>query len=1159
MRSLKSAWLLAVPLALGLLAPRSGAQTVAGQISGLVTDPSGAAIGGANIVVTDVDRNTNFRSNSNESGFYLISPLPPGRYRLRAERQGFRAHLVESVPIATQQKAEVNISLQVGAVSESVTVTGGAQMVETTTATLSGVVENKRIIDLPLNGRNVYALAALTPGVFGFRPAGGNGGVGEGFESIGRFTVNGGRDSSNAIMMDGVPVTMNSNTANMNANSAVPSVEGVEEFRIQTNSYSAEYGRSGGGVLTIATKSGTNELHGSLFEFFRNSKMDANNWFANASGSRLGKFQRNEFGASLGGPLSIPKLYNGKNKSFFFMVYEGRRQRSASTRFFTLPTDEQMGGDFSKTLTAAGQLRTIYDPFTTTPDPSRPGQFLRTPFPGNRIPVNRFDPVSANVLKYYGPRPNLPGQPNTGQNNFFFQGKAPTDVNRGTGKFDHNFNENQRIFFRYTLFQNENSQPELWEGPGCPDGGCYSNYERQQNAALDYSWTLNPTTLLNLRYGFARSILDRGSWYKGFRPTTLGLPAYTEEGADLLAFPEFGVEEMTMPGLLHHWNFRSANQSHTVVGTLSKVAGSHSLKAGTEMRLNLINHMQAPWSMNFTFNRGMTQGPDPRVVSAAGGFGFASFLLGTGASGSEVHGIRPALENKSFGFYLQDDWKVNRKLTVNLGIRWDFETGLTERHDRYAIFDPSAVSPLSQRVGMQLLGGWTFPTQGGLGRRLKPIEWGKIAPRIGLAYQVKPGLVIRTGGGIFYTTAPYGANNYGTAPFRASTPWVPTVDGVTPTDLLRNPFPNGVLQPEGSTNGLLASLGQGVGSPVPNTMTTPYNSQWNFSIAKDLGATSVLEVAYAGNKGTHLPLGWQMDQLPNSLIRPDAGLLDTVANPFFGIIPVGPMSTRTVQRGQLLTPYPHIPGVSFAGTGWGNSNFHSLQASFKKRFSQAGTAVVSYTWSKLLADGGDNAWDSAGFRDFNCRACDKSVSPYHYPHRLVTSYTYELPFGKGKQFGTTWNGFMNAVLGEWQVNGILTLSSGSPLQMLTTGNTSFSFGGGQRPDSTGADARLDSPTLDRWFDTNAFRLPQQYTFGNVGRMHPNLRSDFVEMLDLSVFKRFPIKGERVALELRGESFNAFNHPVFGSPNTTVGNAQFGRVTSTANAPRQTQFALKLLF
>ena len=1157
MKWFRTVALLGAALGLFWIAPYAAAQTVAGQISGLVTDPSGSAIAGASVVVTDIERNVNFRTESNERGFFVVTPLPPGRYRLRAEKQGFRAYNVESLPIATQQKAEVNIALQLGAVSESVTVTGGAQLVETTTATLSGVVENKRIIDLPLNGRNVYSLAWATAGVFPQRPANGN--ANEGFHSIGIFTVNGGRDSSNAIMMDGVPVTMNSNTANMNANSAVPSVEGVEEFRIQTNSYSAEYGRSGGGVLTIATKSGTNDWHGSLFEFMRNSKLDANNWFANASGQKLAVFQRNEFGASSGGPLSIPKLYNGKNRSFFFVVYEGRRQRSASTRFFTLPTDEQMNGDFSKTLTAAGQLRNIYDPFSTTPDPARPGQFLRTVFPGNRVPVSRFDPVAANVLKFYGPKPNLAGQTNTGQNNFFFQGKAPTDVNRGTGKFDHNFNESQRIFFRYTMFQNENSQPELWAGPGCPDGGCYSNYERQQNAALDYSWTLTPTTLVNLRYGFARSILDRGSWHKGFRPTTLGLPSYTETGADLLAFPEFSVEEMTMPGLLHHWNFRSANQSHTFVGTLSNVKGSHSLKYGSEVRLNLINHMQAPWSLNFTFNRGMTQGPDPRVVSANGGFGFASFLLGAGAGGSEVHGIRPALESKSYGFYIQDDWKVNRKLTINLGLRWDFETGLTERHNRYAVFDPAVQSPLSQRTGLNLLGGWTFPLEGGRGRNLRSIEWGKIAPRIGLAYQVRPGLVIRTGGGIFYTMATYGANNYGTAPFRATTPWVPTIDGVTPTDLLRNPFPNGVLQPEGPKNGLMAALGQGVGSPVPNTMTTPYNSQWNFSIAQDLGSTTVLELAYAGNKGTKLPLGWQMDQLPSSLVRPDAGLLDVVPNPFFGIIPVGPLSTRTVQRGELLTPFPHLPGVSYAGTSWGNSNFHSLQATFKKRFSGGGTVVVAYTWSKLLADGGDNAWDAAGFRDFNCRACDKSVSPYHYPHRVVTTATYELPFGKGKKFGSTWKGFTNAVLGQWQVNGIVTLSSGQPLQMLTTGNTSFSFGGGQRPDSTGKDARLDTPTLDRWFDTAAFRLPAQYTFGNVGRMHPNLRADFVEMLDLSVFKRFNVFSERVGLEFRAESFNAFNHPVFAAPNTTVGNAQFGRVTGMANAPRQTQLALKLLW
>lgn len=1144
-------------VALCLFAPHLAAQTVAGQISGLITDSSGASITGTSVVVTDIDRNVKFRSESNESGFYLVSPLPPGRYKVRVEKIGFRVHLVDLVPIATQQKAELNIALQVGALTESVTVSTGAQTVDTTSATLSGVVENKRIIDLPLNGRNVYSLAWATAGVFPQRPA--QGSANEGFHSIGIFTVNGGRDSSNAILMDGVPVTMNSNTANMNANSAIPSVEGVEEFRIQTNSYSAEYGRSGGGVLTIATKSGTNTLHGSVFEFIRNSKLDANNWFANASGRNLATFQRNEFGVSSGGPLVIPKVYDGRNKTFWFAVYEGRRQRAASTRFFTLPTNEQMVGDFSKTLTAGGDLRTIYDPFSTAPDPSRPGQFLRTPFAGNRIPANRIDPVSANVLKYFGPRPNLPGQPNTGQNNFFFQGKAPTDVNRGTMKVDHNFNEKQRIFFRYSLFQNDNAQPELWPGPGCPDGGCYSNYERMQNAALDYSWTINSTTLLSLRYGFARSILDRGSWFKGFKPTLLGLPGVIETGADLLLFPEFGVEEMTMPGLLHHWNFRSANQSHTFVGALSKVYGSHSLKIGTEMRENLINHMQAPWSLNFSFNRGMTQGPDPRVVSPNGGFGFASFLLGTGSSGSEVHGIRPALESKSFGFYLQDDWKVNRKLTVNLGLRWDFETGLTERHDRYAVFDPTATNPLSQQTGLNLKGGWTFANKGQLGRTLKGVELGKIAPRIGIAYQLTPKTVIRLGGGIFYTMATYGANNYGTAPFRASTPWVTTIDGVTPTDLLRNPFPNGVLQPEGSVNGLGAAIGQGVGSPIPSTMTTPYNSQWNFSIGQDLGGGMVLDLAYAGNKGTHLPLNWQMAQLADSQIRPNAGLLDTVPNPFFGIIPVGPLSNRTVQRGQLLTPYPQYPGVSYAGTSWGNSNFHSLQVTLKKRFSQNGTLVAAYTWSKLISDGGDNAWDSSGFRNSNCRACDRSISPYNYPHRLVTSFTYELPFGKGKQFGGSWNGIVNAVLGQWQVNGIMTLSSGSPLQINTTGNTSFSFGGGQRPDSTGVDANLANPTLDRWFDTSAFKLPAQYTFGNVGRMHPNLRSDFVETLDMSVFKRFNLIGDRLALELRAESFNALNHPVFGSPNTTVGNAQFGRVTSTANAPRQSQFALKLLW
>jgi len=1145
-------------LCLAILAPSAAfAQTVAGQISGLVTDPSGAAVASVVVTVTDLDRSVTFRGTSTDSGFYVVAPVPPGRYRVSTEKQGFRRFVLEPLPIATQQKATVDIKLEVGAIAESITVAGSAQLIETSTATLSGVVENRRIIDLPLNGRNVYALAALTPGVFGWRPASGTGGIGEGFESIGRFTVNGGRDSSNAIMMDGVPVTMNANTNNMNANSAVPSVEGVEEFRIQTNSYTAEYGRSGGGILTIATKSGTNELHGSLFEFLRNSRMDANQWFNNANGRRLGSFKRNEFGASAGGPIWIPKLYDGRNKTFLFNAYEGRRQRSANLGQFSLPTDEQMAGDFSQTLNAQGQLRVIYDPFTTRPDPNRAGEFLRTAFAGNRIPVSRMDPAAVNSQKFYTAKPNAPGLAFTRLNNFVFQGTNPTDVDRGTMKFDHQITDSQRMFVRYTIFDNRNSQPEWWPGPGCPDAGCFSNAERQQNGAFDYSNTLSPTSLLNFRWGFARSILNRGSWFQGFRPSSLGMPGNVEQGADILVFPQYGIEDATPPGLQHHWNFRSSNMSHTFVGTYSKVLSSHSLKAGTEIRSNLINHMQAPWQLIFNFNRSMTAGPDPRPVTTTAGYGYASFLLGTGASGNVVNGIRPALENKSFGFYLQDDWKVSRKLTVNLGVRWDWETGVTERYNRFGVFDPLASSPLNDKVkGFDLRGGWLFPNAS-LGRRgLRDTEWTKIAPRIGLAYQLKEKTVVRTGYGIFYTMAPYGANHYGTAPFSASTPLLNSLDGVTPYHLLSNPFPSGVLQPEGASGGLLSANGLGVGSPVPFTMTTPYNQQWNFTISQELGKSVAMEIGYAGNKGTHLPIAWQMNQLATEFVRP--GVLDLVDNPFFGSVPVGTLAQSRVQRGQLLRPFPQYPGVSFSGASWGNSNFHSLQARFQKRFSGESIVIVSYTLSKLISDGGDNAWASAGPRNNYCRACERSLSPYDQTHRLVASFTYELPFGKGKPYGGNWNSAANAILGQWQINGIATLNSGITQQFNVPANTSNSFGGGQRPDSTGKEGKIDSPTILQWFDTSAFAIPAQYTFGNVGRIHPSIRSDRIENLDFSIFKNFKIR-ERMAVQFRAEWFNSMNHPIFGDPNTTVGNVNFGRVLATANGPRQTQLALKLLF
>ncbi len=544
----------------GLLIAAAGAsaQTSAGSISGLVTDSSGAIVPGVSIEVTDIDRNVGVETTTNEAGFYLATPLPSGRYRITAESEGFRGFVLEPFPVATQQKAGLDIELELGQVTESITVAGTAQLIESTNSTLSGVVENKQIMGLPLNGRNVYSLAVLTPGVFTRNPARGK--FREGFHSIGIFQVNGGRDSSNMIMMDGVPVTMNSNTNNMNANSALPTIEGIEEFRIQTNSYSAEYGRSGGGVLTMTTKSGTNTLHGSAFDFLRNNKMDSNNWFANRAGNDLGTFQRNEFGFSVGGPIV-------KNRTFFFEAFEGRRQRRQSIRNMTLPTNLQKAGDFSQTLNSAGVLRTIYDPLSTQPDPARPGEFTRDPFQDNKVPAAAMDPVALATASYYGAEPNALGQPFTGKNNFQFAGGRPDNSNRNVFKVDHQISQSQRIFVRHTLLDVVSSAPELWEGPGCPDGGCYTNNEALNNGAFEYSNTLTPTSLLSLRYGFARSILDRGSWFQGFEPSELGLPKHIENGADLLVFPEFSIAEMTAPGLRHHWNFRSANMSHTINAT----------------------------------------------------------------------------------------------------------------------------------------------------------------------------------------------------------------------------------------------------------------------------------------------------------------------------------------------------------------------------------------------------------------------------------------------------------------------------------------------------------------------------------------------------------------------------------------------------------------
>jgi carboxypeptidase family protein len=1144
-------------------------QAFTGSISGIVTDSSGAAMTDVSIIVIEVNRNVEFRGTTNQQGFYSISPLQPGTYRVRAEKSGFRQFVLDTLPISAQQKANVDIVLQVGEVGESIEVTAKSQLMQTTTSELGTVTSNQQIVNLPLNGRNVQSLVLLTPGVVGMSS---NGGPSESYESQGRFVVNGGRDSSSAIQLDGVSVDMPSYIPGMNFYSAVPSSEGVQEFRIQTNAFSAEYGRTGGGIVTMVTKSGTNQFHGSLYEYLRNSALDANSFFNNARGVPLGSFKRNEFGATLGGPVILPKLLNGKNRSFFFVEYQGRRQSSGSTNVATLPTALERIGDFSQTRNAAGQLIQIFNPYSTREDPVNPGKFLRDPFmcdslgnpllaesggrqttgtPCNKIPQNLLSQVALNTQQYY-PQPNRPGLPFTNQQNYVENETARDLADRGSIKFDQVLTDKQRIFFRYVILNWNNSAPQMWGAgnPGCPDPYCVSFSQRQQNAVIDYTNTLSNSLVFNLSYGFARGILDRGSDYRGFRPSTLGLPSSLERGEYTL-FPQFTITNTSVPGVMAHWNFRTANVVHTLRGNLTKIAGKHTIKFGAETRVFLVNQMQATYVPAFDFSTAGTQGPDPRVASTSSGSAYASFLLGVGSGGYLSTGIRPADASNYVGTYIQDDVKLSRNLTVNVGLRWDIEGGTRERYGRTAVFNPDVASPLGQMVGMNLRGGYEFPGS------IHPYGWKNFGPRVGLAYQLAERLVLRTGYGIFFGVPAYSGVFTGPM-YSATTPWITSIDGVTPYRTLDNPYPDGYIEPEGSQNGLLAAISSGVNAPVPATMKAPYNQQWNFSIQYTPLHDLLIEAAYAGNKGTHLPLSWQMNQLDPSLVSADA--LQTVNNPFSGIIPSGTLGQPTVQLGQLLRPYPQYDSVVFASMSSGNSNYHSLQLKVEKRFALGASAMLAYTWSKLIDDGGTNAWIGAGdFRNFYCRKCERGLSAYDQPHRLVANFTYELPFGRGKAWGSNWNRALDAVLGNWQVNGILTYNTSRPLVFGVIQNTSNSFGGAQHADTTGVNASLGKSerTLERWFDTSQFSLPSPFTFGSLGRT-TNLRADAFRNIDFSIFKGFKVR-EGLEVQFRAESFNLLNQVVFSAPNTQVGGPTFGQVSSQDNGQRQLQFALKLLF
>ncbi len=1160
-----------IALSFMLLSPFTAhGQSFLASVSGIVSDQSGAVASGVKVTATDIARGVAFTATSNQDGVYVINNLIPSTYKITAEAAGFQTYQLSEFPLQAKQDAGLNITLQLGTATQTVEVSSQVQMVDPSNATLGGVVNKKSIVDLPLVNRNVLTLMALEPGVAPSTP---NNYQSNFFTSSIRYSFNGGLESTSDFQLDGVSLLNQSDIPGIMGLTMLPSVDGVDEMRMQTNSYSTVYGRSGGGITTMVTKSGTNTIHGSAFEFLRNTSLNANSFFSNRSGAAIAPLHMHQYGGSVGGPII-------KNRTFFFGLFEGNVNNAGAFSLFSVPTAAERGGDFSQVLNQAGALKVIYNPFSAAADPNNAGQFLRTPFPGNIIPKSMMDPAGMASVAYW-PTANLAGTPVPGTNvytplnNAQATAVSANPLRQITGKVDHNFDANKRLFVRYAYLFNVAGSPNYYNN--LADTGYGPMTVHAQNIALGYTQAFGTATVMDLRLGVNRFTAFRPSNGLGFKLTQLGLPqslqSFLEQG-DVDEFPGLTAQGYSNLGNNNGPYYSSNQLNYNASGSLSRVFGKHTVTVGGEQRNYFLAFVQTnPLLMNFAND--MTQGPNALTVSPAAGDGVASMLLGTGTSGSATYYAHPANANHYFGQFAQDDIKWTRKLTMNIGFRLEEETATTERYDRMAAIDPYVLNPISSQVTnpftgqtpWNLYGGYVFPGSGpdSLGSRtIRGVEI-KPSPRIGLAYSLNEKTVFRAGYGVFYGVPYAGATReFNGATFQTTTTWVNSVDGIHPTYLYSNPFPTGLSYPPGSSQGLLSAVGLSLSSALPSTLKTPYNQQWNFSIQRSIASDMLLQVAYVGNKGTHL--SWSggggsagMNMLPPNQLSLGNQLLTPVNNPFYGVITSGPLAQPQVKYGQLLLPYPEWQTVAADGTGIGNSEYDALQVSFNKRFSKGVSLIAAYTWSKLMTDVANGTWaGTASVRSYYCVRCEHSPSTYDVPQRLTLSAVGELPFGRGKTFGSSWNPIVDAVLGGWQANGILTLASGQPLVFATAVNNSYTFGGGQHPDVVGNPVLSSGKNIYEWFNPAAFAQPANFTSGNLARTYTGVRQDYTRNLDFSLFKNFQIK-ERFQIQFRAEAFNLTNTPVFSAPGTTVNGANFGISTGQSNTPRNMQLALKLVF
>jgi hypothetical protein len=1140
------------------------AQTATGSIVGTVTDQTGKVIVNASVSLTNVDTNQTRATVTDGQGLYALTLLPPANYELNVGASGFRQHLQSGIKLDVGDALTMNVILQVGQVAQQVSVTSEPSELQSETSSLGQVISNQPIVDLPVDGRNSYSFATLVPGVlasYGFTQTAFD-------EYNDQFvSINGSRPNANSFLMDG---GVNSEPA-FNGPGLYPSIDLVQEYKVQTNNYSAEFPNTAGGVVNVITKTGTNKFHGSLYDFHRSTGLNANNFFAIQAGLPRAPFLYNQFGASLGGPIL-------RNHTFFFFSYEGLRWTQAVTTTATIPTMAERGGDFS------GQPFPIYNPFTPTTDSS--GQYVRTQFSGNKIPPGMLNSTTTTLLNYL-PVPNQPGSPLV--NNFISNASSPIDKDDFSLRVDQQLTTNSKLSGRYSISDTSQDRPPVWGTTpdlaiGSPVLG--DDTLRQMQATIDDTTVISPTVVLELNSSFVRSPLDRVPPGLGVPETQYGFPSYfsdlsnTVQCLPSISIAGIGVGQsignigsgLAMGSYCFVGVLRDAYQTYNEDGNVTKIAGRHSLRFGGDVGIGLV----ATGRFNnaggyYSFGPDFTQGPSP-YDSGTSGVGFASFLLGIGDFGFNYTGGPDEITSyKYYGGYFQDDWKVSPRLTLNLGFRYDYDTPWSERFNRIADWNPTVTSPL-QVPGLPLVGGLEFPGTNGLSRyQFDPDKKTGLQPRVGLAYDLGMNTVIRGGYGIFMAPVVGGGFNGNAVPntgFLGSDPYVNSLNGVTPLNLMSNPYPTGFTYATGSSQGLATDIGQSVVG-MSRTRRTAYAEQWNLDVQHTFPMHFLVDVAYAGSHGIHLYGDYDANQLPDKYLSLGSQLISQVSNPFYGHISSGGLSGPTVAQSQLLLPYPQFTGVTIGdGSFYGASSYNALQVSATRRFANGFGLMVSYARSKLMDNVGatetgfpGGTYAGGGTQDWDNLRDEWALGTFDTPNYLAVNGTYDLPFGKDKRWFNS-NSVANYVIGGWQLNGINYVLSGTPLQVFTAANTLYNDGGTQRANWNGQNPVPDTPIKDRlnaYFNVNDFSPPAPFTYGNSPRLIGSLRDPGWVDLDLSGVKNTRFFDDRLTVQFRAEAFNILNHPQFGPPDTNLGDGTTGIVSQQLNNPRELQFALKALF